>query len=98
MIREEKDKPFGHDHINGSEGFWSFAKNRLYQYRSVPANFFHLYLAEVYQRFNHCNEDHESLLRKLLQTPTITDVKPILVRKAWEITFGLLKLSEQVTV
>ena len=25
--REEKGRPLGRDHINGIEGFWSYAKN-----------------------------------------------------------------------
>ena len=82
MIRKEKGKPVGRDHINGIEGFWSYAKNWLYQYRGVPANFFHLYLAETSWRFNHRNEDRKPLLRKLLQTLTMSDINPILVRKA----------------
>jgi transposase len=47
----------------------------------VPADFFHLYLAEVCWRFNHRDEDRKPLLRKLLKTLTTSDIKPILVRK-----------------
>ena len=36
MIRKEKGKPVGRDHISGIEGFWSYAKNWLYPYRGVP--------------------------------------------------------------
>ncbi|WP_206098387.1 IS1595 family transposase [Oleiagrimonas sp. MCCC 1A03011] len=32
MIRKEKDRPVGRAHINGIEGFWSYAKNWLYPY------------------------------------------------------------------
>jgi transposase len=31
-------------HINGIEGFWSYAKTWLYHYRGVPKQYFHLYL------------------------------------------------------
>jgi len=31
-------------HINGIEGFWSYAKTWLYHYRDVPRQYFHLYL------------------------------------------------------
>lgn len=31
-------------HINGLEGFWSYAKTWLYHYRGVPKQYFHLYL------------------------------------------------------
>ena len=41
VIRKEKGKPVGRDHINGIEGFWSYAKNWLYPYRGVPAKYFH---------------------------------------------------------
>ena len=44
IIRKEKGRPLGRDHINGIEGFWSYAKNWLYPYRSVPRKLFHLYL------------------------------------------------------
>lgn len=47
VIRKEKGRPVGHDHINGIEGFWSYAKNWLYPYRGVPKKFFHLYLGET---------------------------------------------------
>lgn len=42
VIRKEKGRPVGHDHINGIEGFGSYAKNWLYPYRSVPSKYSHL--------------------------------------------------------
>jgi len=30
VVRKEKGRPRGRDHINGIEGFWSHAKNWLY--------------------------------------------------------------------
>ncbi len=42
MIRKEKRRPVGRDHINGIEGFWSYAKDWLYPYRGVPRQYFHL--------------------------------------------------------
>ena len=80
LIRKEKGKPVGRDHINGIEGFWSYAKNWLYPYRGVPQKFFHLYLAEVCYRYNHREQDLKPLLRKLLQSTAIHELKPILVR------------------
>jgi len=44
-------------HINGIEGFWSFAKHGLYQYRGVSKSNFPLYLKEMEYRFNHRNEN-----------------------------------------
>ncbi len=48
------------------EGFWSFAKNWLYQYRGVPQQHFHLYLKELEFRFNHRNDDLFDLIASLL--------------------------------
>jgi len=47
VIRKEKGRPVGHDHINGIEGFGSYAKNWLYPYRSVPSKYSHLCLGKV---------------------------------------------------
>lgn len=41
------------NHINGIEGFWSFAKHVLYNYRGVSKYHFPMYLKEVEYRFNH---------------------------------------------
>jgi len=43
----------GKNHINGIEGFWSFAKHILYNYRGVSKYHFPMYLKEVEYRFNH---------------------------------------------
>ena len=53
-------------HINGIEGFWSYAKTWLYHYRGVPKQYFHLYLKEIEFRFNHRNEDIFRLLAKIM--------------------------------
>jgi len=49
VIKKEGGVPKakGRDHINGIEGFWSFSKNWLYQYRGIPRHHFHLYLKET---------------------------------------------------
>lgn len=52
-----------HSHINGIEGFWSFAKHGLYNYRGVSKSNFPLYLKEMEFRYNH---RHESLLSLLV--------------------------------
>lgn len=51
-------------HINGIEGFWSFAKHGLYQYRGVSKSNFPLYLKEMEYRYNHRNEN---LLKSFIQ-------------------------------
>jgi len=66
VVLKEKGVPKGRNHINGIEGFWSFAKHWLYQYRGIPKAYFPLYLKEVEWRFNHRNENLVVLLRKLL--------------------------------
>lgn len=81
VIRKEKGRPLGRDHINGIEGFWSYAKNWLYPLRGVPRQYFHLYLAEICFRFNHRNQDLRPLLLRLMKTTPIHEIKPILVRK-----------------
>ena len=52
-----------HSHINGIEGFWSFAKHGLCQYHGVSRSNFHLYVKEMEYRYNHC---HENLLKHLI--------------------------------
>jgi len=45
------------NHINSIEGFWSFVKHILYNYRGVSKYHFPMYLKEVEYRFNHRNEN-----------------------------------------
>lgn len=52
-------------HINGIEGFWSFAKHKLYNYRGVSQSNFPLYLKEMEWRFNHRKEN---MLKILIET------------------------------
>jgi transposase len=47
----------GHNHINGLEGFWSFAKERLQKYHGVNKQNFPLYLKEMEFRFNNKNNN-----------------------------------------
>jgi transposase len=82
LIRKEKGKPVGRDHINSMEGFWSYAKNWLYPCRGVPQTYFYLYLAEVCNRFNHSGEDLKPLFLRLLRQISIQELRPILARKA----------------
>lgn len=57
-------------HINGIEGFWSYAKVWLYHYRGVPKQYFHLYLKEIEFRFN----NRESNLFKLMTEMVVKTV------------------------
>ena len=53
----------GRRHINGLEGFWSFAKERLLKYHGVSKSYFHLYLKEMEFRYNYRKEN---LFQKLV--------------------------------
>lgn len=53
----------GHTHINGIEGFWSYAKRFLAKYNGVPKDNFPLYLKEIEWRFN--NRHSKDLVTKL---------------------------------
>jgi len=47
----------GKVYINGLEGFWSFAKERLIKYHGVSRHKFFLYLKELEFRYNHREAD-----------------------------------------
>jgi transposase len=53
------------NHINGIEGFWSYAKHVLYNYRGVSKYHFPMYLKEIEYRFNH---RHQNVFRQFLNT------------------------------
>jgi len=50
------------NHINGIEGFWSFAKERFHKYHGIDKQNYPLYLKEMEFRFNHRNESIYKLL------------------------------------
>ncbi len=52
------------NHINGIEGFWSFAKHILYNYRGVSKYHFPMYLKEIEFRFNHRKDNTFKLFLK----------------------------------
>ncbi len=54
----------GHNHINGLEGFWSYAKERFHKYHGIAMHNYPLYLKEMEFRYNHRNE---SILNKMIQ-------------------------------
>jgi transposase len=56
-ISHGKKFPRTKNHINGIEGFWSYAKHILYNYRGVSKYHFPMYLKEVEYRFNHRTEN-----------------------------------------
>lgn len=56
----------GRVYINGLEGFWSFAKERLAKYHGISPERFPLYLKELEFRYNHRREDIFPLLVEIL--------------------------------
>ena len=63
VIRHDKDE-FANErnHINGLEGFWSFAKERFHKYHGIDKKNYQFYLKEMEFRFNHRNENVLNLL------------------------------------
>ena len=53
------------NHINGIEGFWSYAKHILYNYRGVSRYHFPMYLKEIEFRYNHKDDNVFKLLLKI---------------------------------
>ena len=51
-----------HNHINGIEGFWSFAKERFHKYHGIEKKNYPFYVKEMEFRFNHRNESVFNLL------------------------------------
>lgn len=67
VILKEKGKPVNGPHINGIEGFWSYAKTWLYHYRGIDKQYFALYLKEIEWRFNNRQIALLPLLVKLIR-------------------------------
>ena len=63
-LRVDHGKRFssGKVYINGLEGFWSYAKQRLAKFHGVSKEKFPLYLKEMEFRYNHRNQDLFELL------------------------------------
>ena len=53
------------NHINGIEGFWSYAKHIWYNYRGVSRYHLPMYLKEIEYRYNHKDDNVFKLLLKL---------------------------------
>lgn len=75
--RERERSPcwVGCEHINGVEGFWSYAKNWWYSYRGVAKDFSLLRLVEIWYRFNCQDEDIYSLIIRMLKTTSADDIR-----------------------
>jgi len=84
MIRKEKGRPIGAT-TSRYRGVPGYAKNWLYPYRGVPRQYLHLYLAEVFYRYDHRREDLKPLLFKLMKQTSTQELEPTLVRKGQEL-------------
>ena len=57
----------GRNHINGIEGFWGYAKTRLFRFRGMAPSTFNLHLKECEFRFNHRGQNLSRLILKFLR-------------------------------
>ena len=62
IIDHDKELVNNHNHINGIEGFWSFAKERFHKYHGISKTNYPFYIKEMEFRFNHRNENVYNLL------------------------------------
>ena len=62
IIDHDKELVNNHNHINGIEGFWSFAKERFHKYHGISKINYPFYVKEMEFRFNHRNENVFKLL------------------------------------
>ena len=63
IIRHDKDEFVNEkNHINGIEGFWSFAKERFHKYHGIDKKNYPFYLKEMEFRFNNRNNNVFNLL------------------------------------
>jgi transposase-like protein len=58
----ENEFAIGHNHINGIESFWSYAKIRLVKFRGLSKDSFNLHLKECEFRFNRSKDIYKILL------------------------------------
>jgi len=70
-LRSDQRKLFasGKVYINGVEGFWSYAKERLIKFHGVSKRYFPLYLKEMEFRYNHRDQSLFDLLARLIVKP-----------------------------
>ncbi len=61
-VKHSKTFGKGHNHINGIEGFWSYAKERFHKYHGINKKNYLPYIKEMEFRFNHRNEQLYPLL------------------------------------
>lgn len=62
--------------VNGIEGFWSIAKNRLVKFRSVNKNTFYLHLKECEFRYNYRNQNLYLKILKIVREKPLFQESP----------------------
>ena len=67
----------GKVYINGLEGFWSYAKQRLMKFHGVSKRYFPLYLKEMEFRYNHRTQSLFELLAQLVTKSTESVSDPL---------------------
>lgn len=67
----------GKVHINGLEGFWSWAKEQLFKHHGISPKWFPLYLKELEFRYNHRKDN--DLFERLVEY--MSDLMPMYNRK-----------------
>jgi transposase len=66
----------GKVYINGIEGFWSFAKERLMKYHGVNPKKFPLYLKELEFRYNHRHHDlYDDLVKCISEYSRVASIQ-----------------------
>ncbi len=66
-IKHSKSFGKGHNHINGIEGFWSYAKERFHKYHGIKKKNYKFYIKEMEFRFNHREHDVYKLLVEIIR-------------------------------
>ena len=61
----------GKVHVNGLEGFWSYAKGKLIRHRGISPRYFPLYLYEMQFRYNHRRQELFPLLLAAVLKPVL---------------------------
>ena len=77
-LRIDHGKRFvnGKVYINGIEGFWSFAKERLMKYHGVNPKKFPLYLKELEFRYNHRHHDlYDDLVKCISEYSRVASIQ-----------------------
>jgi transposase len=76
--------------MSSAEAFWRHTRLHLQMFRKIPVKFFQLYLAEACLRFNQRDVNQHALLREIMETTAIGDLKPLLLGDSVRIGQGQL--------